>query len=208
MKKLIAILAVILCLITPVWAAETNVTPTQSGNNSPDVNKVTSADSENGAAAAWKAADQTADGGWASTTVPSVETPSWWRYDCHNDTGGGKYFTAFAITTTSDGNHVRGPQDFKIQGSNNGSTWTDLSTVTGEAAWGTSETRKYNFANTTKYGYIQIVVTKGRSDYEQQYEEITLYETIPSGWGGTIMQKSPAAVMKQPVGNINKVIGK
>jgi hypothetical protein len=49
------------------------------------------------------------------------------------------------------------PQTWKLQGSNNGSTWTDL--LTGQPAMDSATPQAYTFSNTVKYSYYRIFVT-------------------------------------------------
>jgi len=52
-----------------------------------------------------------------------------------------------------------------LQGSNNGSSWTDLHTVTDEDSWTASETKAYDegdFTNTTAYRYYRLHITEAK----------------------------------------------
>ena len=52
-----------------------------------------------------------------------------------------------------------------MQGSNNGSSWTDLHTVTDEDSWTASETKAYDegdFTNTTAYRYYRLHITEAK----------------------------------------------
>lgn len=56
------------------------------------------------------------------------------------------------------------PRDFVIQGSNDGSTWTDLDKRAGEKFSGRFATRTYSFTNTNAYGFYRLNVTANSGD--------------------------------------------
>ena len=88
----------------------------------------------------------------AGTTSP------WWRWDL----GSGVTKTVSRITITmpdSSHNLNRAPEDFTIAGSNNGTDWTTLLTVTGESAWSYNEERTYNLSATGAYRYYRFMST-------------------------------------------------
>ncbi|MER7441367.1 GH92 family glycosyl hydrolase [Micromonospora avicenniae] len=64
----------------------------------------------------------------------------------------------YALTAAND-EPGRDPRDFVIQGSNDGSTWTDLDKRTGERFSGRYATKYYSFTNKTAYGYYRLKVT-------------------------------------------------
>lgn len=53
---------------------------------------------------------------------------------------------------------------WEIQGSNDGANWVTLDTRTAETGWSNSETRFYEFTNSTAYEYHQIVFSGGGGD--------------------------------------------
>ncbi|MEH1164354.1 GH92 family glycosyl hydrolase [Micromonospora sp. CPCC 205539] len=66
--------------------------------------------------------------------------------------------------TSADDAPTRDPKDFAVQGSNDGSTWTDLDKRVGEKFSGRFATKIYNFTNTTAYGYYRLNVTANSGD--------------------------------------------
>jgi hypothetical protein len=87
---------------------------------------------------AWKAFDNTTSGtGWDTN---SGAIPAWLKVDW----GSGVINALSGFSMTPLGNSYA-PKDFKIQGSNDDSAWTDLYTKTGEASWGSTEKRTYSF---------------------------------------------------------------
>jgi predicted alpha-1,2-mannosidase len=69
----------------------------------------------------------------------------------------------YSLTSAND-TPSRDPKDFTVQGSNDGSTWTDLDSRTGESFSGRFATNTYNFTNTTAYGYYRLNVTANSGD--------------------------------------------
>src|SRR5690606_24520280 len=76
----------------------------------------------------------------------------------------------------------RAPKDYKIQGSNDGSTYTDLHTVVGDTWSKSGEVHTLNFSNTTAYRYYRIHITGrqggGGSDTFVQIAEMTLSSAL------------------------------
>jgi predicted alpha-1,2-mannosidase len=69
----------------------------------------------------------------------------------------------YSLTSAND-TPSRDPKDFTVQGSNDGSTWTDLDSRTGESFSGRFATNTYDFTNTTAYGYYRLNVTANSGD--------------------------------------------
>ena len=99
-----------------------------------------------------KACDDNESTRWVSEDT--VGFPHWWKYDLGN--GVTKIVTKVRIYPyRSAGENVR-LKDFKIQGSNNDSDWTDIHTgqQTNDLGW-----QDYTFANENAYRYNRIYVT-------------------------------------------------
>jgi predicted alpha-1,2-mannosidase len=69
----------------------------------------------------------------------------------------------YSLTSANDA-PSRDPKDFTVQGSNDGSTWTDLDRRTGESFSGRFAGNTYDFANTTAYGYYRLNITANSGD--------------------------------------------
>jgi hypothetical protein len=65
---------------------------------------------------------------------------------------------AYTLTSANDA-PSRDPKDWKIQGSNDGTTWVNLDTRTGETFATRGLTKRYNFTNTTDYKVYRFSVT-------------------------------------------------
>lgn len=121
----------------PVPLMTSNTTP--SGVANAGVNATT----------AFNVFDQDPLTSWTST-AGSLGTTAWVSYQLTSGMVAKKYYMLRPTTTTSK------PSGWVFQGSNDGSTWTTLDTVTGDATLGgyTSGT----LANTTSYTYYRILV--------------------------------------------------
>lgn len=68
-----------------------------------------------------------------------------------------KIICKYAVTGTSDSS--RSPRDWTLEGSNNGTDWVVLDTVTGETGWGLSEKRSFEVNNTIAYTYYRLDIS-------------------------------------------------
>jgi len=69
----------------------------------------------------------------------------------------------YSLTSANDA-PGRDPKDFTVQGSDDGSAWTDLDTRTGVSFSGRFATNTYSFTNTTAYSYYRLNVTANSGD--------------------------------------------
>jgi predicted alpha-1,2-mannosidase len=69
----------------------------------------------------------------------------------------------YALTSAND-SPGRDPRDFTLQGSNDGSTWADLDTRTGQTFATRFATNVYSFANTTAYTFYRLNITANSGD--------------------------------------------
>ncbi|MEU8423209.1 GH92 family glycosyl hydrolase [Micromonospora sp. NPDC048835] len=69
----------------------------------------------------------------------------------------------YSLTAANDA-PTRDPKDFVVQGSNDGTTWTDLDKRTGETFSGRFATRTFSFTNTNAYGFYRLNVTANSGD--------------------------------------------
>jgi hypothetical protein len=70
---------------------------------------------------------------------------------------------SYSLTSAND-TPGRDPRDFTLQGSNDGNTWTDLDTRTGQSFSGRFATNTYSFTNTTAYGWYRLNITANSGD--------------------------------------------
>ena len=69
----------------------------------------------------------------------------------------------YSLTSANDA-PIRDPRDFVVQGSNDGSTWTDLDKRAGETFSGRFATNTYSFTNTSAYAFYRLNVTANSGD--------------------------------------------
>jgi YVTN family beta-propeller protein len=74
-----------------------------------------------------------------------------------------KAVVQYSLTSAND-SPGRDPKDFTLQGSNDGSTWTDLDKRTGQRFDSRYITKSYTFTNTTAYRYYRLNVTANYGD--------------------------------------------
>jgi predicted alpha-1,2-mannosidase len=71
--------------------------------------------------------------------------------------------TVYALTSAND-SPGRDPKDFTLQGSNDGSAWTDLDSRTGQTFSGRVVTNKYTLSNSTAYSFYRLNITANSGD--------------------------------------------
>jgi hypothetical protein len=105
--------------------------------------------------------------------------------------GSGNTFTLLGYwiaLNTSISEPNRAPKNWTIEGSNNGSSWTTIDTVTNETAWTSAESdvRSYTCDDiTTAYQYFRLNITANNGDATYtQVAEMYLYGNT-GGAGGT-----------------------
>jgi hypothetical protein len=102
----------------------------------------------------------------------------WLRLDIGS--GNAKKLYSYAIAVNSAPSQPeRAPKNWIVQGSNNGSTWTDLNTQTNQTSWGSGETREFTLDQAymaTAYRYFRLNVSANNGDDYLQCGELYLYE--------------------------------
>lgn len=69
----------------------------------------------------------------------------------------------YSLTSANDA-PGRDPKDFTLQGSADGSAWTDLDKRAGQSFGGRYATNTYTFTNTTSYAYYRLAITANSGD--------------------------------------------
>jgi type 1 glutamine amidotransferase len=80
----------------------------------------------------------------------------------------------YAMTSANDAPE-RDPQDWALQGSNDGTTWTDLDTRTGEDFPNRFQTREFTFENTTAYEFYRLDIRANAGSGLTQLAELELF---------------------------------
>jgi hypothetical protein len=147
----------------------TNAIPTMTSNTSPSGRA--SADSIiNPDYDAWKAMDKTNAGYFCWLSGQDNNFPHWLQYQFTS----GKTITFYSITSRNY-TMVVSPTAWKLQGSNNGSSWTDLDTQTGQS-FSQNEKKTYTISNTNSYTYYRLYITAWDTSYYVGIGEFELME--------------------------------
>lgn len=90
---------------------------------------------------------------WQSDTTDTLPQWIWYEFGQENK----KTIVEYTLEiVNSDANSK--PTDWKLQGSNDGSNWDDLDTVTGET-WSGDGPKTYTVSNSTDYAYYRLYIT-------------------------------------------------
>jgi hypothetical protein len=102
---------------------------------------------------------------------------------------------AYRIMSAND-SPDRDPLDWTLQGSNNGTDWTDLDERSGEDFPLRFQQRVFQFANTTAYEYYRLNITANNGDANTQLAELTLFtqdrESADVSYGGAALSGNQA----------------
>jgi hypothetical protein len=147
-----------------VSVSSTNAIPTMTSYTFPS--GWASADSEysSGNYPAWKAMNKD-NSGYLSSWISGegIGFPHWLQYQFPS----GKIITSYSITTRNISENpsylLAYPTAWKLRGSNNGSSWTDLDTRSGES-FSQNQKKTYAFSNTNSYTYYRLYMTAGREN--------------------------------------------
>lgn len=103
--------------------------------------------------------------------------PWWLKYDLGS--GVSAVVKQYKMTSAND-DATRDPYDFKLQGSNDDSSWTDVDTQTAQTWSGRKVTNTYNCTgNNTAYRYYRLYISANSGAggfYNMQLGELWLYE--------------------------------
>lgn len=80
--------------------------------------------------------------------------------------GGASYAVSRYAITSADDAPLRDPAAWTLQGSNNGTDWTDLDTRTGQSFAARYTTNTYDIPNTTAYSYYRLLIKANNGSTE------------------------------------------
>jgi hypothetical protein len=156
--------------LSAVIAAITVANPTMTSNAAPSPFVCTVSSSYGAGWACYLSSNHVTNDGQA--WVSSAQThPQWWMMKL--DTG----YPVYNYTIWGEGSDSgRNPKDFKLNASNDGSTWTTLDTRTGITGWSSGVPKSFPFTNSVAYQYYNLTVsdTQTTADYTG-FAEIYLY---------------------------------
>ena len=170
-----------------------NQVPTMTSNTTPS--GTCSASESYGSTPPWYAFSASGDSynGWLTN---GSALPQWIQYLFPS----AKIITSYTIIPWSADNFPgRSPTAWKLQGSNDGSTWTDLDTQSISSSSWVSNTAAtfYMSSNTTAYLYYRLYITANGGD---SYTAIKRLGLFAEGTSGNL-----DLYMRDPAGNVRKM---
>lgn len=156
----------------------TTLTPADYGSLTPDMAGLTSPSgtvtSTGGSSSAWQAFDKNS----GTDVFFDNITAGFIGYQL---SGGAQAIVDRYTVTTTDGTRVdRQPVAWKIEGSNDGSTWTTIDSRQGESGWTGGEARFYEFFNKTPYEYHRFRWLSVNGNTSSQFAEVTMNKAAAS----------------------------
>jgi predicted alpha-1,2-mannosidase len=123
---------------------------------------------------------------WLQFAQPTAAAPLWVAYALDAPQAVKRY----SLTSGND-SPGRDPQDWQLQGSDDGTTWTTLDTQTGQSFADRQSTKTYTVANSTAYSRYRLRVTANHGDTIIQLSDWsisdgsdTLPPATPGGFAG------------------------
>ncbi|KHT32509.1 discoidin domain-containing protein [Pectobacterium carotovorum] len=152
-------------------AVNKTLIPTMTANNS-SVGYMVDASSEYSTQyAAWTAFNGTLNRYWASKTVPTVANPHWLRITMAAPV----LIDTYRITNENLNPGPLSPKSWMFQGSNDGTTWDTLHTVSNDTRDGRGAVREYTFTNNTPYSSFRILITAQNAGPHVQIGEFEIF---------------------------------
>ncbi len=138
----------------------TTLTPASTGDAIPDMTSLTAPSgtvtSDTSAASAWQIFDRNKD------TFPDFASDEAGTVTYQFPGSATKVVDAYWLQSyRSNSGADATPSEWELQGSNDGSTWVTLDKRSEETGWSGSETRFYEFENTTAYEYYRLAYSGG-----------------------------------------------
>lgn len=158
---------------------------TNATTPSPQVVTRSAESASSGSGAAYNIFGGTKGSGSLYWQVTSFSGPDWVAIDLGD--GNATAVKRYKLHATSD--QDRCARDFILQGSDDGSLWTDLDTQTNQSWSSGYEEKSYSFVNTTAYRHYRLYVTAIQSGSTLGIMELELYDqdisenqfTLPAG---------------------------
>lgn len=166
--------------------------PTMTGATAPS--GTASASSEFGGYYGWSAFNGTVASHTDTWLASDTSVPQWIRYDFGS--GNSKIIAQYALVATCYGWGTDiNPKTFKLQGSANGSSWTDLDSRSNITTWSLCERKTYTIASPASYRYYRLYISAYNGGTYLAVGEFELYEQNPNwfdlakntaySWGGS-----------------------
>lgn len=101
------------------------------------------------------------------------------------------------------------PKTWKIEGSNNGTSWTILHQVTNAPAWSGTERRVYDVFNETEYTYFRMTIIQNQGDNWQSFSDWELMEITGTATEEHILWVSyPIDLTKYNIEPLSSIVAK
>ncbi|MCY9850226.1 discoidin domain-containing protein [Pectobacterium jejuense] len=154
-------------------AVNKTLIPVMTANNS-SVGYTVDASSEYSTQyAAWTAFNGTLNRYWASKTVPTVANPHWLRITMAAPV----LIDTYRIINENLNAGPLSPKSWMFQGSNDGTTWNTLHTVSNDTRDGRGAVREYTFTNDTPYSSFRILITEQNAGPHVQIGELEIFRS-------------------------------
>ncbi len=133
---------------------------TMTSYTTPSPYQITSSGEYSSSYQAWKAFDGKNTDYTDSWITPNGVALGWIQVNF----GTSKVFNMLSFTTRNyTDSNTTAPKEFKILGSNNGVTWTELALIQNQTGWKQNETRLFEFNNTSGFQYYRVQITVANS---------------------------------------------
>ncbi|MEQ9878382.1 discoidin domain-containing protein [Pectobacterium aroidearum] len=154
-------------------AVNKTLIPVMTANNSSVGYTVDASSEYSSQYAAWTAFNGTLNRYWASKTVPTVANPHWLRITMVAPA----LIDTYRITNENLNPGPLSPKSWMFQGSNDGTTWYTLHTVSNDTRDGKGAVREYTFANNTPYLSFRILITEHNAGPHVQIGELEIFRS-------------------------------
>ncbi|WP_224553438.1 discoidin domain-containing protein [Pectobacterium versatile] len=154
-------------------AVNKTLIPAMTANNSSVGYTVDASSEYSSQYAAWTAFNGTLNRYWASKTVPTVANPHWLRITMAAPV----LIDTYRITNENLNPGPLSPKSWMFQGSNDGTTWNTLHTVSNDTRDARGAVREYTFTNNTPYSSFRILITEQNAGPHVQIGELEIFRS-------------------------------
>ncbi|KEK09946.1 hypothetical protein EP18_22625 [Lysinibacillus sphaericus] len=166
---------------TPEYTS-TNVVPVMTSNSAP-APFVISSSSEQSTFPSWRSFNGILSETTAWMTENGVVSNAWIQVKLNSP----RILAELKVTSRNGlGYDTHSPKDFNLLGSNDGSNWETIISISNQINWGRGETRKYLFNNSNSFIFYRLLVESNNGGVIIAIGEIELIgkalSAVPSHW--------------------------
>ncbi|AJK88689.1 MULTISPECIES: discoidin domain-containing protein [Lysinibacillus] len=166
---------------TPEYTS-TNVVPVMTSNSAP-APFVISSSSEQSSFPSWRAFNGILSETTAWMTENGVVSNAWIQVKLNSP----RILAELKVTSRNGlGYDTHSPKDFNLLGSNDGSNWETIISISNQINWGSGESRKYLFNNSNSFIFYRLLVESNNGGVIIAIGEIELIgkalSAVPSHW--------------------------